>query len=174
VGGTDAVKIGFNGDGQMAGRLLWIGLWTARARVAAPAQVQSPFGRDLVVNGDAETGPTEKDLNETSTSVPGWTIANNFTIWNTVTTLLQKASDRGPKLRGNKHFAGGPDNAGSSATQRVKRADAPRLQVFTHKVAKIKGDDDRRPATKTPNKIKWTVRRSSSRTFDSSRLVRKC
>jgi hypothetical protein len=89
---------------------------TALLATAAPAQEQL-WDKNLVVNGDAETGtgaairtaPPVKDI-------PGWTTTGNYT------QMLYTAGVAGPrwmKSQGKQHFAGGPNGGAATAKQSI-------------------------------------------------------
>jgi len=75
-----------------------------------------PFGTNLIVNGDAESGLGGNGY--ALVAAPGWTIVGNATV-----ALYGSAggfptsSDPGPVSRGLNFFAGGPDSAASSMSQ---------------------------------------------------------
>src|SRR4051812_23812399 len=94
-------------------------LGAAALALAAQAPAQSLLGRNLIVNGDAEAGAAVTDLTAVSSSVPGWTTKSSLTVLQYSYDTLMKASDRGPAVRGNAYFAGGPNNGSSSATQTI-------------------------------------------------------
>ncbi len=76
------------------------------------------FGANLLVNGDAESGTGSADGSVVST--PGWTTNGNFTVLQYgAGGGFPLATDPGPANRGVNFFAGGPNNAASSATQLV-------------------------------------------------------
>ncbi|MBV9467786.1 MAG: hypothetical protein JOZ57_00915, partial [Abitibacteriaceae bacterium] len=86
---------------------------------AAQAATSSSFGSNLIVNPGAEAGPGSTSGNDIE-PVPGWTTSGNFTVIpygpnnGGITT-----TDPGPPSRGKNYFAGGPNNAASSATQTI-------------------------------------------------------
>jgi hypothetical protein len=79
------------------------------ALLASPA-AHAQFGSNLVVNGNAEAGPGSASGNDVL-PVPGFTTTGNFTV------AQYDASISGPADRGANFFAGGPNNASSSAMQ---------------------------------------------------------
>ena len=76
------------------------------------------FGTNLIVNGDAEAG-LGSDSGDDIETVPGWTTSNNFTVAAYGTDSGVPADCPGPDDRGLNYFAGGPDNAASSAMQTI-------------------------------------------------------
>jgi len=86
---------------------------------SASAQSTSMFGRNLVVNGNAEAGPGTPDTASTARPLPGWTPTGNFTAVRYGASGGVGATDPGPPDRGKNFFAGGPDNAASSAVQTI-------------------------------------------------------
>ncbi|GAC1581851.1 MAG: hypothetical protein NVS3B24_19060 [Candidatus Dormibacteria bacterium] len=118
VGGAAAT------GGGISGVTVAVGAGAAAlAGAAAVAYVvvsNALFGHNLVVNGNAEQGS-----GATSTSVSdivrptGWTTTGNFTVVKYGTSPLMAPSDPGPPDRGDYFFAGGPQNASSSASQAI-------------------------------------------------------
>lgn len=82
-----------------------------------PVEAQSIFGKNLVVNGDAESGPGTTS-GTPPTSIPGWTIAGGPQV------LLYSAGGRmdnstvGPANRGKNYFAGST-TAQATLTQKI-------------------------------------------------------
>jgi choice-of-anchor C domain-containing protein len=74
------------------------------------------FETNLIFNGDAEVGPGSQSGNEILTP-PGWTTTSNFTAVEYGRGEFPKPNEPGPPNRGKNFFAGGPDNAKSSANQ---------------------------------------------------------
>jgi predicted small secreted protein len=75
-------------------------------------------GKNLIVNGDAESGPGTMDGSTPVTNIPGWTPMGNFDV------VVYGASggypldtDPGPTDRGKNFFSGGPDDDVSTGTQ---------------------------------------------------------
>ena len=93
------------------------------ARVlAAPPSI---FSTNLIANGDAEAGAGASD--ESVVSVPGWTVSGNFTaVQYGAASGFPSLTDPGPSNRGANFFAGGPNNASSSASQLISVASAAR------------------------------------------------
>lgn len=82
-------------------------------------RADSIFGTNLIVNGNAEGGSASPDGN-TVVSIPGWTVTGNLTVVPYgISGGFPATSDPGPANRGNNFFAGGPNNAASSATQTI-------------------------------------------------------
>lgn len=89
------------------------------AALPAPAQI---WNRNLIVNGDAETGPglSVIDPSQAVTSIPGWRTTGAFTVVQYgYDTGGITPSDPGPLDRGNNYFAGGFGPATSSAAQTI-------------------------------------------------------
>lgn len=94
---------------------------TAPTKQSTPSTTTKPnagpiLGKNLVVNGDAETGPAaERD----TVAVPpqGWTVTGNLTAVKWGTDGVLREDDPGPADRGSAFFAGGPNNEESSASQ---------------------------------------------------------
>jgi len=88
------------------------------------AQAPSPdpatqLGVNLIVNGDAESGPGSPNDSQVI-AAPGWNSNSNFTVVNYGGSGgLPAPSDPGPQDRGTNLFAGGPDNPSSAATQLI-------------------------------------------------------
>lgn len=87
---------------------------------AVPAAAQ--FGSNLITNGNAEAGLGSPSGNDV-VAVPGWTTTGNFTVVQyTAGGGFPGPTSPGPAVRGANFFAGGPDNAASSATQSLSFA----------------------------------------------------
>lgn len=87
--------------------------------VAAAPNQSSVFGRNLLVNGDAEAGPGAYD-ETVAFSVPGWTTHGNFTaVEYGAAGAFPMWDDPGPVDRGRNFFSGGPASALSWAVQTV-------------------------------------------------------
>src|SRR5712692_8263284 len=80
------------------------------------------FGRNLIANGDAESGAGSPD--GSVVPVPGWTTNGNFTVAQYGANGLPSFTDPGPSDRGANFFAGGPNNASSAASQLINVASA--------------------------------------------------
>ncbi len=106
--------------------MLVAGLIALASIVGAPGLGASDgvFGRNLIVNGDAEAGPGSFD-GLTVEPVPGWITNGNFTVAQYSGEGLPSQTDPGPPDRGNNFFAGGPNNISSSATQLINVARPP-------------------------------------------------
>src|SRR5262245_35446852 len=78
------------------------------------------FATNLILNGAAEEGPGSPS-GESVEIVPGWITTGNFTVAQYGDAKPEgadvKLDDPGPVDRGKNFFAGGPDNASSSAAQ---------------------------------------------------------
>jgi hypothetical protein len=93
---------------------------SALAFCTAAAPIQSSlFGRNLLVNGDAEAGAGAYD-ETVAFRVPGWTTHDNFTaVEYGAVGAFPMWDDPGPADRGRNFFSGGPSNAFSWAVQTV-------------------------------------------------------
>jgi len=80
----------------------------------------SIFGRNLIVNGDAEAGRGAPDASATARPLPGWTPTGNFSaVEYGGSGGLPAKTDPGPPKRGKNFFSGGPSNSASSAEQMI-------------------------------------------------------
>jgi hypothetical protein len=88
---------------------------------AVTAQV---FGPNLIVNGNAETGPGSADGTTLPVpNAPGWTLTGNLTVVQyNAPGGFPLSTDPGPPARGANYFAGGDNNASSSAAQTINVA----------------------------------------------------
>jgi hypothetical protein len=115
--------------GRSPGTVLLI-VALAVALAAAPASAASAptlFGGNLIVNGDAEAGAASPD-GYSVVPIPGWTTSGPLVVVAYGTDGgYPSSTDPGPTDRGENFFAGGPDNASSSATQLVNVAAAAYL-----------------------------------------------
>lgn len=79
-----------------------------------------PFNTNLIVNGDAESGVAVTNDSTFNSVIPGWTPSGNFTaVTYDAPGGFPLSGDPGPASRGSNFFAGGPSNAGSSASQSI-------------------------------------------------------
>src|SRR5215471_4280438 len=69
-------------------------------------QAQSLYGRNLVVNGDAESGPATNGGNTLPSSIPGWTAASGPNVVLYTANSRLTANNPGPANRGKAYFAG--------------------------------------------------------------------
>ena len=76
-------------------------------------------GVNLIVNGNAESGPGAADIGN-HVAVPGWTVSGGLTVVRYDAGGAPKSDDPGPAARGLNCFIGGANTALSSATQTVK------------------------------------------------------
>ena len=84
-----------------------------------PAQSQV-FKQNLIVNGDAEAGPSvASGTSATKVNVPQWTTVGGFTVGSYDGEGFLQKNDFGPLNRGKQFFYGGPGGAVSSASQVV-------------------------------------------------------
>lgn len=79
--------------------------------------VGAPYGVNLLVNGNAESGPFSS-TGATVANVPGWTTTGAFTVINYKATNdssgFPKVTDAGPSDRGSQFFAGGNSEVASA------------------------------------------------------------
>jgi hypothetical protein len=101
----------------MHGRLLAFSAAIAVVAAAASASAAVPSG-NLLVNPGAEAGPGAAD-SATIQAPPGWTVTPNFTAVRYGAPDFLTTADSAALGGGLNFFAGGPDNAASSATQVV-------------------------------------------------------
>ena len=75
---------------------------------ALPLAAQGVLGHNLILNGDAETGPAVASVATTVASIPGWTRTGNLNVlsYNTPTSL-QTATTPAPPDHGFQFFAAG-------------------------------------------------------------------
>jgi hypothetical protein len=85
--------------------------------------VAQVFGPNLIVNGNAETGPGSPDGTTLPVpNAPGWALTGNFTVVQyNAPGGFPLSTDPGPPTRGANYFAGG-NNASSSAAQTINVA----------------------------------------------------
>lgn len=76
-------------------------------------------GANLIVNGDAESGPGAAGSGD-HVAVPGWTVSGGLTVERYDAGGVPKSDDPGPAARGLNCFIGGANTALSSAMQTVK------------------------------------------------------
>jgi len=113
---------------RMARRGLWLPCVIASGAVLGlvatnDAAGQSSFSVNLIVNGDAEAGVGSSSGFDVVV-VPGWTTSGNFTVVvYGAPGGFPTATDPGPSDRGRNFFAGGPNNASSSASQIIDVSD---------------------------------------------------
>jgi len=88
---------------------------------AAAAQV---FGTNLIVNGNAETGPGSADGSTLPVpNAPGWTVSGTLLVNQYgIAGGFPLSTDPGSPTRANNYFAGGPGSASSSAAQTINVA----------------------------------------------------
>lgn len=83
------------------------------------AVASSILGQNLIVNGDAEAGPGSTNGSSVG-NIPNFNVLGNFTVVQyDIGGGFPMTSDPGPLARGLNFFAGGQDNASSSATQLI-------------------------------------------------------
>jgi uncharacterized protein (TIGR03437 family) len=86
---------------------------------AALAWSQGPalYNRNLIGNGDAESGPSASHT-MVAPSIPSWKTFNGFTVVAYSPDSIS-TTDEGPRDRGKNYFAGGPGTARSYAEQTI-------------------------------------------------------
>lgn len=124
------------------GRTRWIGVLGSVLPLIATLVSFSPalaapgpagvLGTNLIVNAGAEAGPGSPSSVGGVVAVPGWQTSGNFTVveYETqpgVPDSFPTFDDVIPAAHGTNLFAGGPDNASSSASQTVSLAAAAKL-----------------------------------------------
>ena len=105
---------------------VWVRRFALAAAIACcvPVPVVAQvFGPNLIVNGNAETGPGSPDGTTLPVpNAPSWTLAGNFTVVQyNAPGGFPLSTDPGPPARGSNYFAGG-NNASSSAAQTINVA----------------------------------------------------
>ncbi len=80
-----------------------------------------PFSSgNLIVNGDAESGPGTQDGGTPVQNIPGWTTSGHFdSIAYGASGGYLEPTDPGPSNRGKNFFGGGPDDSVSTGTQLI-------------------------------------------------------
>ena len=102
---------------RAAGRLWRIPLLLVVTLTAAPSQI---LNTNLVVNGDAESGPAASNVTDAQVAnIPGWTTTGGFSVGTYNGGNFLATSDYGPVNRGKKIFYGGPGNKHSTAVQTI-------------------------------------------------------
>ncbi len=103
--------------------LLIPGIATLSAAVdSKSSSVAAKFGVNLVVNGDAESGPGADNDGPTLMPLPGWTRTGVFQVEQYAAGgQFSNPQAPGPDNRGKNYFTGGPDSKSnvSSATQTI-------------------------------------------------------
>jgi hypothetical protein len=82
------------------------------------------FGSNLIVNGNAESGPGSTDgSTQPIPNAPGWAVTGNFLINHyNIAGGFPLTSDPGSPTRANNYFCGGDNNASSTAAQSINVA----------------------------------------------------
>lgn len=94
----------------------------AAATLGPSHRARASFETNLIVNGGAEAGTGSSTGNDVL-AVPGWTTVGNFTVVQYgAPGGYPSATDPGPANRGANFFAGGPNNASSSASQTINES----------------------------------------------------
>lgn len=81
-------------------------------------EAQSLFGKNLVVNGDAEAGPATNGGNTLPSSIPGWTPGGSPNVVLYTADSRLHANSPGPVNRGKAYFAGS-NTAKGTLTQKI-------------------------------------------------------
>jgi hypothetical protein len=114
------MRLFLSSRGARAIALTFVTACVALASANASPGSASLFGRNLVLNGDAEAGRGAPDASSTARPLPGWNATGNFTAAQYGGSGgLPAKTDPGPPKRGKNFFAGGPSNASSSAEQMI-------------------------------------------------------
>lgn len=100
-----------------------------RATTPASGNYDALLGKNLIVNGDAESGQGVPDDGHLAQTIPGWQRQGTFNVVQyDASGGFPTAKDPGPAQRGKNFFAGGPDtdangngvdNTRTSATQSI-------------------------------------------------------
>ena len=95
--------------------LLIAGLSFACANLDA----QSILGRNLIVNGDAEAGPSDPNGHNPITSFPGWTAQGTPDVVQYASGYNISPTDIVPLVAGSSYFGGGRTQADASLSQKI-------------------------------------------------------
>lgn len=90
--------------------------------ISESALAATVYGSNLIINGNAESGPGSVggyDLEP----IPSWTISGNFTVVQYGAPGFPSLTIPDPTQSGINFFAGGPNNASSSISQRIDISD---------------------------------------------------
>jgi uncharacterized protein (TIGR03437 family) len=93
-------------------------LWLLLVPTVLLAQT-SVFNRNLIVNGDAETGPANPDGYNPITTIPGWTVTGAPDVLTYASNYLIRTVGVHPLQSGANYFFGGHPGANSSLTQNI-------------------------------------------------------
>jgi uncharacterized protein (TIGR03437 family) len=93
----------------------------AATLLVPPAAAQGLYGRNLVVNGDAESGPGMTNTRSKASPIPGWTTYGAFTVLQYSSADGISLRDEGPVDRGKNFFVGGNPAATRSYAEQVIR-----------------------------------------------------
>src|ERR1700733_6658005 len=85
---------------------------------------QSILGRNLIVNGDAEAGPSDPDGHHPISSFPGWTAQGTPDVVQYASGYNIGPTDIVPLNDGNSYFTGGRTQADSSLSQNIDLSSA--------------------------------------------------
>ncbi len=77
------------------------------------------YGKNVIINGDAESGKSDLDGGKPVSSIPGWTMKGDIDVVPYGVSGVASATDPGPSNRGKNLFTGGPDTASTSASQNI-------------------------------------------------------
>jgi uncharacterized protein (TIGR03437 family) len=80
---------------------------------------QSIFGQNLIVNGDAESGPSDPNGHNPITSFPGWTAQGAPDVVQYASDYDIGTTDPSPLAAGNSYFSGGRSQANASLSQTI-------------------------------------------------------
>jgi uncharacterized protein (TIGR03437 family) len=95
-------------------------LLTVSLSLPGHIQAQSLFGRNLIVNGDAESGPSDPDGHTPVSSFPGWTASGTPDVNQYASGYDISLGDVIPALSvGNNYFSGGRAQANASLSQTI-------------------------------------------------------
>jgi len=86
--------------------------------LAADSSAQALYGKNLIVNGDAEAAPGTVGGSEIAKEIPGWTRTGNMDVVQYAHGDLRPNSPD-PKVLGVNYFVGGPDSPRSTLTQAI-------------------------------------------------------
>jgi uncharacterized protein (TIGR03437 family) len=101
-------------------RLPYSLLIVAGLSIGSPGlDAQSIFGRNLIVNGDAESGPSDPNGHNPISSFPGWTAQGTPDVVQYASGYNIATTDIVPLAAGSNYFGGGRTHADASLTQKI-------------------------------------------------------
>lgn len=109
-----------NGRSETVRFALGFGVAALALALATPA-AHAQFGTNLLVNGDAESGPGRTDGGLVA-SIPGWVATGQATVTRYGFNDFPTALDPGPANRGLNFFSGGPSGDLATLTQSISLA----------------------------------------------------